>query len=380
MPTSTSIDAAESRLCAAIQGQRGVWRELGDGAAQARFLAVAARHRLRPLLAWRLRQTGELPSWPEPLRRPLVDAERVEAALEVVRRRELERVLGTFDVAGLPVLLLKGAAFAYGLYPEPWLRPRHDTDLLVRPAEVARAAGVLVDAGYRPAELVSGELVMYQRTYERRDALGLRHDCDLHWKVANPQPFADLVSADELLREGEAVSIGDGHAARAPRPVHGLLLACLHRVSHHYDSGDLLWLHDIHLLADRVIGRGDAEFLALARRTGAGAICARGLRLASERFGTQVPSALLTDLETPPEGIPPLPDVYLKTGVRRIDVLMADLEALGSWRRRWRLVREHLFPPADYMLTHYGRSSRAMLPALYLWRIVRGAPRWFRPF
>jgi len=43
---------------------------------------------------------------------------------------ELREVLAALAGAGLPVLLLKGAALAYTLYPEPHLRDRSDTDLL----------------------------------------------------------------------------------------------------------------------------------------------------------------------------------------------------------------------------------------------------------
>ena len=78
-------------------------------------------------------------------------------------------VLGALGAAGIPVLLLKGAAFAYALYPEPWLRPRQDTDLLISPNDVAEAGQLLERAGYQPARAVRGRLVTHQRIFVRHD-------------------------------------------------------------------------------------------------------------------------------------------------------------------------------------------------------------------
>ena len=157
---------------------------------------------------WRLRQSGELPSWPASIRQALLDAERGEAALEIVRRQELCRLLEAFAAADVPILLLKGAALAYSLYPEPWLRPREDTDLLVRSADARRASDVLASAGYRPALMQSGDFVTHQRLHVRSDRTGRRYACDLHWKIANPAPFADLLSPEDFLRDAASISLG----------------------------------------------------------------------------------------------------------------------------------------------------------------------------
>jgi hypothetical protein len=374
------VDAygAESSLCAAVRGAPDVWRGLHDAGATAAFLAAASAHRLRPMLAWRLRQTGELACWPAAVRQSLADAERAEAALEIVRRRELSQLVRAFATADVPLLLIKGAALAYAIYPEPWLRPREDTDLLVRGVDARRASGVLTASGYRAAVMQSGELVTHQRLHVRSDPTSRRHDCDLHWKIANPVAFADLLSADELLAAADSVALGDSATARVPRRIHALLLACWHRVAHHYDSRNLLWLCDLHLLAEGMTDADASELLEAARRTGTGEICARGLRSAAELFDTRLPGSLLTDLQTSWDGRAPLAVEPFGSGGRKVDRLLADMRALPRWRSRLRLLREHLFPPADYMVKSYGWSHRVMLPLLYAWRIVRGAPGWFR--
>jgi len=370
------MDQAETAICAALRGDPGIWRQLADPLVAERFVAGAARHRVRSLLAWTLHRTGELSLWPEPVRRALIDAERAEAALEIVRAIELRGLVASFAAAGVPVLVFKGAALAYSIYPEPWLRPREDTDMLVDAADTSRASALLTGAGYRPLPMQRGDLVSHQRAFVRHDPGGRRHACDLHWKIANPVAFSDLLTPAELLAESSLLPLGDGVTARSPNRVHAFLLACWHRVSHHHDSSDLLWLYDLHLLGAAFTDSDAVRAAAIARRTGTTAVCARGIALAVERFGTRVPAGLSAAPSAEEHGA--LTSVYLNGDVRKIDLLAADLRALPDWRSRLRLIREHLFPPADYIFAVSGRSHPALLPALYLRRIVRGSLAWSR--
>ena len=370
------MDQAETAICAALRGDPGIWRHVADPLMAERFVAAASRHRVRPLLAWTLHRAGELPLWPEPVRRALIGAERGEAALEVVRGIELRRLAASFAVAGVPVLVLKGGALAYSIYPEPWLRPREDTDVLVRMDDADRARELLTAAGYEPAPMQSGALVSHQRVYVRSDDGVRHHACDLHWKIANPAAFADLVSTEDLLRDAASISV-DGVTARIPSRADALLLACWHRVSHHQDSDNLLWLYDLHLLADGMSEADTARVIDAARRTKTAAVCARGLSLAADRFGTGMPATLLARLSAEHDASPRTA-AYLRRDARKVDLLAADLRALPDWRSRLRLIREHLFPPADYMFAVSGRSHPALLPALYLRRIIRGSFAWFR--
>jgi hypothetical protein len=361
-------------LAAALRGAPGAWQRIDD---PVRFLALATEHRVRPLLAWRLRQSGELGQWPVAIRESLVQVERTEAALEIVRRRALGRVLQACAAVSLPVLLIKGAALAYDIYPEPWLRPREDTDLLVRPADARRAGAVLASLGLQPAQRQSGQVVSHQQLYIRRDGHGPLDIYDLHWKIADPVPFADLLSADAVLRDARVVTI-DGVPMHVPSRAHAFLLACWHRVSHHSDVGELRWLYDLHLLADNASAAQLEQILTIVRSTRTGAVCARGLDLAAAYFATRLPDAFVRDLErTVPETSDPV-FAYLRPGATKADLLAADLRALADWRSRLQLLREHLFPPAAYMFTTYGGSSRMLLPAWYLRRIAGGAWRWLR--
>ena len=149
----------------------------------------------------------------------------------------------------MPVLLFKGAALAYSIYPEPWLRPREDTDLLVDGGDASRAGELLGSRGYQAALMQSGELVTNQRLHVRSDASGLRHDCDLHWKIANPVSFAELLTSAEAdavvpIPPGSATSRLAVLDARMPSSWPAGIAPRITTT-----SPNLLWLYDLHLLA-----------------------------------------------------------------------------------------------------------------------------------
>jgi hypothetical protein len=117
---------------------------------------------------------------------------------ELAQRVELQRVVAESHRRGLDVLLMKGASLAYDIYPDPAWRVRSDVDLFIRAADRAAVRACLDDLGYVSAPEVSGRLVAYQFHSQRIDGHGVRHLCDVHWKIANPQRFADAIGFDEL--------------------------------------------------------------------------------------------------------------------------------------------------------------------------------------
>jgi hypothetical protein len=220
----------------------------------------------------------------------------------------------------------------------------------------------------------TGALVTHQFTYYAAHPAPFG-TYDVHWRLSDPQLFSDLFSHDELARAAVPLP-AFGPAGRALGDVHALLVACTHRVAHHYDSASLLWLYDIDLLARRLGPREWEQAAALASEKRIRSVCLRGLRAAAAVFGTPVPSDVWEAL-TRPHAVEPTA-VYLRGGLRRVDLLTSDLRALG-WKARLQLLREHLFPQPAYMMRSYGRTQRALLPALYLHRIACGAMEWFRP-
>lgn len=335
--------------------------------------AAADRHGITALI-WR---ALERQPRAEPLRELLGPVVLAEAARDVFVQRELQVTLGALADAGVAALPVKGAALAYTAYGQPWLRPRTDTDVLIAHRELTRASTVLEARGYRRTDaLTSGELVSHQVAFERRESSGLRHVLDLHWKIVNPQLLAGTLPFDDLWARAIPAPML-GAAARVPHPVHSLAIAAVHRLAHHQGHERLIWLHDVLVLTRRFDATDWARLTELAVGRRIAGLCLDALTRTREVLDGVIPCDVETALA---HAAPHEPShVYLVGPVRKRDVLLSDLGALGSWRSRWRLLREHAFPPAAFIRRRYGVANRWPLPALYFHRLVTGAMRWGRP-
>jgi len=366
------MDAAEA-IAAALRDPTARF-EAERNPAPAALIAAACDHRVLVLLGSALAGAGTLDSWPAAFRERLKSAERSAAILEGARHEELARALQALAAAGVRTLLIKGAALAYTAYPAPHLRVRTDTDLIVDPGDVATTRAVFADLGYEPEVETSGALVSYQMHFVGRDRFGIVHAFDVHWKISDRQALADALSFAELWNERIDIP-AVAPAAATVCPSHALLIALLHRAGHHPGSDDLLWIYDIHLLAARLAPEEREPFTRITVERGHAALAHEGLTLAFRQYGSPVVSALATAVQplAADEGT-----ARWREPSSLADMLQLDLRALPTWRARTSLLREHLLPRADYMRRKYNIRSNAMLPPFYLWRILAGAPAWFR--
>ena len=276
----------------------------------------------------------------------------------------------------MPALITKGTALAYTVYPQPWLRPRIDSDLLVRHDDREAAIAALERCGYSRSEALStGELVSHQVAFERIDAHDVHHVLDLHWKIVNPQIVADALSFDELWSSAQPAP-ALGKAARVPSAVGSIALACVHRLAHHYGQDRSIWLYDLKLLVESLDRNGWSALQQLACDHQIAGFCLDGLRSTRERFGIELPHDVEEALASAAPSEPSR--AYVNGPVSKRDGLLTDLASLPSWRDRARLLREHAFPPAAFMQQRYGTSARWLLPALYVHRIATGGSKWVR--
>jgi hypothetical protein len=344
-----------------------------DSQMAAAWVASARRHRVLPLLGWHLQHAGTIGAWPA----RFVDAGAAESRRAVVadwmRERELVELLAQLAAAGVHALVMKGGALAYLHYPEPHLRPRADTDLLIAASDVPALDAVVARAGYRRPIETSGRLVSYQSHYVKQDAHGFAHGLDVHWKISNVQALADRLAHAELWANRVPVP-ALGPAAAAPDGVSALALALVHRAGHHPGSQDLLWMYDLCLLARALTDAECDRAIELLRDRGLASIAVEGLATASRCFGEPAVDALLRRaqaIERGPDDVAVIPSTSTPAGLLR-----RDLTALPTWRARARLLREHVLPPTQYMAARYGVRARAALPVLYVWRALHGLPKW----
>lgn len=327
------------------------------------FLGSAEHHGVTCLVAHSLKKDPQ--DCPERLLRDLSRLRRERALLETCAQRELIRVLGRLAAAGISVLLMKGAPLAYTHYPFPSLRPRNDADLLVDVNDADHACRVLRDAGYHNADPYPGSSLSQQQLFARRwrDMPCL---IDLHWKVSPRPVFRDRLSFRELWDGSRPVAALGPHA-RTLKPVHALLLACMHRVAHGDES--LIWLYDLHLILERLSESETEEFIETARTKEVWTLCAGSIALTRSHFRTSVQAVLRHALEeaTPwPEVEPSARYVGAKQWRRQL----IDFGALSSWRERLQRAADMAFPTRKFRAQHYPRSIP--LPVLYCWRLGKG--------
>lgn len=346
-----------------------------DGASA--LVALARAHGVLPLAADRLARRTEFP--PDLLDTFHVQA-RAAAALDLVLESELRQVVAGVAAAGMTPLLFKGAHLAYAYYPRPDLRPRVDTDLMIAERDRARVRDVLSGLGYEDSGQVSGGLVMSQACFVKRRGGQTSHAVDVHWRLANAQAFADVLTYEEMARASVPLP-RLSPLARGLSDVHAMLVACIHRVAHHFDPMHLIWLYDIHLMAARLDEARWRECVALAGDRGVASVTRQSLLRAQRVFDCLIPSEVLAWLNESASARTEPSAVYVSLTPRsrsQWHVLVSDLRALPSWGRRWRLMREHLFPSVQYMREVYAPASRAPLYLLYAQRAVRGARKWIR--
>lgn len=313
----------------------------------------AAAHGATPLIAWHLRRRDDVDA------SALLDEARAMTMLDTVRERELERVLELLATAEVPLLVIKGAALARTHYAHSSLRPRCDTDVLIERDMAGRAARVLRDAGYTEEPGSGGEVISRQRIWTRVDAIGVRHSVDLHWALSNRQRYAYSMTFAQLWPR--AVPLSDNGCIRMPCAADALLLAAIHLLAHHGGDHRLIWLYDIHLLHASLSPAELERAALLARERNVDMAFDAALALALYWFG---------DGHYEPVSLPPPPG--------EIRTFVDDLRYTPGLRPKLRLMREHLFPPASYVLQKYSAKSRSALPALYLLRAIAASARILR--
>lgn len=325
-----------------------------------------------------LRRSAAWEQYPETLRAALTRHAYQEAAVEMLRAAELRAVLEALAQQGLPVLLLKGAALAYTLYPAPHLRSRCDTDLLLQSRDEAARAGRVLQTtlGYQRPNAVAGDLIIHELGCYKTGPGGLAHTLDIHWRLNNAALLSERFTFAELAAAAVPIPALGPHA-QGLGSVHALLLACLHRVAHlpEGNADRLIWLYDIHLLAQRLTDQQWQEIVILAEERALCGPCLDGLGNARTWFATVLPEAVLSRLRAGADRERWF-DPRLARKRWRLEWL--NFRALPSTAERLRWLGQHLFPDPGFMRHRYGFRHPLWLPWFYGVRIARGIAKRFR--
>ena len=153
---------------------------------------------------------------------------------------ELITLDDAFEAAGLRLVAWKGPVQSHLLHGNFTQRRFHDLDLLLRPADLAKAKAVLEAHGYDSGlHLTPAQLRAFLRHHHEQAFLRDRdYVVELHWQIVQRQ-FAVDYPIEGILERVQRVSF-QGREVLHPGPEDTLVLAALHAAKHAWLHADLL--------------------------------------------------------------------------------------------------------------------------------------------
>lgn len=252
--------------------------------------------------------------------------------------RELTRIAGVFNRAGVPLLTFKGPLLAQRYYGNVAFRHFGDIDVLVRRDDLDRAQSLLVANGYAPMRSLTGdEEMMWREEQLGREFAHPEHAVviEVHWALLN-RTLAFHLDDDVIWARTESFDLGPAHVSvLAPDAL--LLYLCAHGTKHHWSR--LQCACDVVHVLDRHPNLEWGAVLDTARNTGSLRTLGLGLRLANRWLGHALPPRVRRTLEADP----------------MVDRLVREVEM------KWFGTEEGIHPPADWST---------------FWYLVRTRQRW----
>ncbi len=262
------------------------------------FLAVVARHRIRGLAYDALKAPslgGAQP--PAYVLEQLSVQARSQTLHGLLLAAEAVRLDDAFAAAGVPLAFLKGPAAALEIYGDLGLRHARDLDLVVAPADIAAAAQLLEDAGYRgELPLTARELAQDGAWRVRTNQLNYVHPgrrvlVELHWRVTSnaalSAPFARQAAWRRTPLGGGSISALSGDDLFA--------YLCLHGGLHAWSR--FKWLADIGAMIASDDEQALRRRLDRAARLGVFRPAAQALSLAADLLGAEVAPGLRAEID-----------------------------------------------------------------------------------
>jgi hypothetical protein len=218
------------------------------------------------------RKIGSLPPEcrpPETITDEMRQAFLVSVVRSLQMERQLREIVEAFKQDGVRVLVLRGPALAFSLYPDPAMRPGGDLDLLVLPEQVVQARGILENLGYRclakrfevARDFFREECFVHQGNH------GNKFPVDLHWVHWELHPFfkgSEEVEIHDLFERAWKVETPT-LTFETLHPVDYLIHSAIHLVMIHKNEMRLSWIYDTALLAKRL--QVDNEWKTLQERS-----------------------------------------------------------------------------------------------------------------
>lgn len=290
----------------------------------------------------------------------------------------LERICAAMNQAGVPVMLLKGAALQLCLYEQPDDRPMSDLDLLVHPDDLRQAMAVLQSLGGYRSAIVANDAFFPRYYFEAEYNIGqiVPVAIDLHVRPIYPLRYTQLMPDDALWAASVGTELGQAKI-HIPNDWAMLLHLCAHYAIH--GGRGRIWARDIALWIQRysetldwqaLVETADRWHLSYAVHLG---LHQAQLAMQGE-FGTfNVPMWAWLGLcrgrtswrdqlairQAPFDHVAPIRHVLIAA------ITTPNLRYVAGY------LRAMMLPGKSVMRQWYGREHFAWLPVAYAWRTIR---------
>lgn len=252
-------------------------------------LKIAHRHRVLPLVYWRLKtfSTEQVPA--QVLERMRSDF-RENALHNLMMLNELKSLLRLLGNVGIAVIPFKGVFLALQAYDHNALRMIRDIDLIVPHEDVHRAKDRLLENGYRIHEeyLGSDDNPLFEQHAHTFSLVNRTNgmQIELHWRF---MPGV-RIDTDHFWHRALPGQIDGIEALQLP-PEDLLLLLLIHGSKHLWS--ELIWSADIDALLRRMEGIPWNHLLALSQAWGVGRFVRTGALFCHTLLNSPIPEAIL---------------------------------------------------------------------------------------
>lgn len=294
----------------------------------------------------------------------LLDAIKAEAKQAVLRQlpfyAEQRGIFQALDAAGVPFLVLKGAALGQWLYASPTHRPVTDIDLWFADRDaVCAAAEVLHPLGYVPVPS-GGDLTTWQWAFDK-PSNGLKIRIDAHWALFNSALLNKAISFDAAFARSrplgmQAQTQTQTQTLKALSPEDALINAIGHRALKQLSgqADTLKWLVDQQLLFKSLDSGQWQAVLERCTDAGISDLALEALEQSQRIFRTPVPPEIASVLSRN-AGRETIKRQWFRSWPRYQWREMQAVSPLFSVRLRW--LAQKLLPNPEAMREGYGEDD-----------------------
>ena len=318
-----------------------------------------------------LEQNNYTAQLPERLLQKLLKNRRQSAIKEMYKKEHLLKTLDLLAEHQIRCLILKGTALAYSLYQKPYLRPRVDCDLLIARHDKQKLEWILNNAGFNRSPGISGTLISHQATYSQQQA-GMHFHYDIHWKISNRNAYADrFVFNDLYQRRTKLDALSD--QAYCLNKIDALLHAIVHYYGHISKERErLIWLYDLHLFIEHFNTEDWQLVLKQSDQLGLDPMLLKSLIVCQQHFNSDIPETVVKQLGKSKQTLTEIEQRRVSGEPwSRVEQFKSDWASL-TFSKRCLLIKEYLFPPAEFVLQQNNAGNIWLLPYYYIKRLVKG--------